>query len=47
MSDSYNYNEKTFDDAADFGDNTDRVNMVMMSPTLGSPSMMRYRPTAG
>jgi hypothetical protein len=47
MSDSFNYNEKTFDDVADFGDNTDRVNWIMMNPTLGSTSMMRYRPSAG
>ncbi|HXK36281.1 MAG TPA: hypothetical protein VJ553_01765, partial [Candidatus Paceibacterota bacterium] len=42
-----NYFEKTFDDVADFGDNTDRVNFIMQSPTLGATSMMRYKPASG
>lgn len=47
MSDVFEYNEKAFDEIADFGDNTDRVLITMMSPTLGSTSMMRYKPASG
>lgn len=47
MSSTFEYTEKQFDDVADFGDNTDRVNLTAMFPTLGQTSMMRYRPAAG
>ncbi len=47
MSSTFEYNEKQFDEIADFGDNTDRVLLTMMNPTLGSTSMMRYKPAAG
>ncbi len=47
MSSAFEYNEKQFDEIADFGDNTDRVLLTMMSPTLGQTSMMRYKPAAG
>lgn len=47
MSDIFAYGENTFDDIRDFGDNTDRVNDVMGSPSLGQTSILRYGPSSG
>jgi len=47
MSDVFGYAEKTFDETGDFGDNTDRVNFIMMQPTLGQTSLLRYSVPTG
>lgn len=41
------YGEYTFDEIRDFGDNTDRVNDIMMVPTLGQTSVLRYGVNTG
>lgn len=37
------FEEKTFDDVSMFGDNTDRTNDIMQSPSLGQESIVRYK----
>ena len=37
------YNEKTFDDVSDIGDNTSRVDDIMAVPSIGKTSIVRYK----
>ena len=37
------FGEKIFDDVSDFGDNTNRVDDIMMVPTIGQTSIVRYK----
>lgn len=46
MSSVITYNETQFSDISNYGDNTDRIQDIMMSPTLGQTALVRYQPAA-
>jgi hypothetical protein len=43
MAGAVHYGEKTFDDISMFGDNSNRVDDVMATPSIGQASIVRYR----